>query len=193
METQNEDKREPSEQFDSSNSAVVTSKESQGKDPGQTNRSHEVDRVLAACKEPHDPDLLIALATSVGGLINDEVRKVACRFFAKLRWINVPRLTATKGPILLGYRSEESELTGPARSWRDLPHHKDEDQVELDVNRSFIYYPKSRRTEGLLSSLMLIESRRIGNAAGPAETRAFFRDNRSLKGAPDALLLSRVP
>ena len=30
-----------------------------------------------------------------------------------------------------------------AQSWRDLPPHRDENQVELDVNRSFIYYPKS--------------------------------------------------
>jgi hypothetical protein len=25
--------------------------------------------------------------------------------------------------------------------WRALPKHNDEDQVKLDVNRSFIYYP----------------------------------------------------
>ena len=30
-----------------------------------------------------------------------------------------------------------------AYAWHDLPPHKDENQVELDVNRSFIYYPKS--------------------------------------------------
>lgn len=58
-----------------------------------------------------------------------------------------PETDRYRGPILLGYRSEESELVGSARSWRDLPSHKDEDQVELDVNRSFIYYPKSRRAQ----------------------------------------------
>ncbi len=52
-----------------------------------------------------------------------------------------------QGPLLLGYRSKESEPTGSARSWKGLPNHKDEDQVELDVNRSFIYYPLSRRAE----------------------------------------------
>ena len=30
--------------------------------------------------------------------------------------------------------------------WQDLPPHRDESQVELDVNRSFIYYPKGTRT-----------------------------------------------
>lgn len=26
-------------------------------------------------------------------------------------------------------------------SWKSLQRHRDEDQVELDVNRSFVYYP----------------------------------------------------
>ncbi|KAM0797303.1 TBC1 domain family member 20 [Usnea florida] len=98
--------------------------QSQDRDPGKTYVSHQVNQILAACHKPHDVHLLIKLATSTGGLINDEVRKIA--------W-----------PVLLGYRSEESELTASARSWRELPIHKDEDQVELDVNRSFIYYPKN--------------------------------------------------
>jgi len=25
--------------------------------------------------------------------------------------------------------------------WKDLPEHREEGQVELDVNRSFVYYP----------------------------------------------------
>ena len=27
------------------------------------------------------------------------------------------------------------------RSWEELPRHRDEDQVQLDVNRAFVYYP----------------------------------------------------
>ena len=39
----------------------------------------------------------------------------------------------------------------PSRpSWRDLPTHRDEGQVELDVNRSFIYYPKSTEASYVL-------------------------------------------
>jgi uncharacterized protein (DUF1684 family) len=26
--------------------------------------------------------------------------------------------------------------------WKELPEHREEGQVELDVNRSFVYYPK---------------------------------------------------
>lgn len=37
---------------------------------------------------------------------------------------------------------EKTESTKSA-TWHALPRHKDEDQVRLDVDRSFIYYPKS--------------------------------------------------
>lgn len=84
MESQNEDKRELSEHFDGSTPAVGTSKECQDKDPGEIKLSDEVNSILAACEEPQDLDLLIRLATSTGGLINDEVRKVACKSLAEL-------------------------------------------------------------------------------------------------------------
>ncbi len=32
----------------------------------------------------------------------------------------------------------------PGSSWESLPRHKDEDQVQLDVNRAFIYYPNNQ-------------------------------------------------
>lgn len=102
METLNEDKPELPEQFDSSSaSAVGTSKECQDRDPGETKLSHEVNRILAACREPQDLDLLIRLATSTGGLINDETRKVACKFWGELKCPHVPRLTTTEGLFCL--------------------------------------------------------------------------------------------
>lgn len=97
METQNEDKRELPVQLDSSTSAIGTSEESQDKDSGETDVSHEVKRILAACEEPFDLDLLIRLATSTGGLINDEVRKVACKSLVELKCPYFPRMTATEG------------------------------------------------------------------------------------------------
>ena len=84
MEMQNEDKCELSKAFDSSTSPLGISKDFQDRDHGDTERSHEVDCILAACEDPHDLDLLIRLATSTGGLINDEVRKVACKSFARV-------------------------------------------------------------------------------------------------------------
>jgi len=49
-------------------------------------------------------------------------------------------LTPHTGPILLGSSVTPSKAM---RDWDQLPKHKDEDQVRLDVNRSFIYYPSS--------------------------------------------------
>lgn len=48
------------------------------------------------------------------------------------------------GPILLGIDVKTKIEAGSSQGWRELPRHKDEDQVGLDVHRSFIYYPKSK-------------------------------------------------
>ncbi|KAL8859261.1 MAG: hypothetical protein Q9178_004199 [Gyalolechia marmorata] len=77
------------------------------------------------CGEEPDIGALVQFATSPNGFINDEVRRKA--------W-----------PLLLGYGpSKKTNFTASAR-WQDLPRHKDEDQVRLDVDRSFIYYPKNQ-------------------------------------------------
>ncbi len=50
------------------------------------------------------------------------------------------------GPILLGFNMKTKLEARSSQGWRELPRHKDEDQVRLDVHRSFIYYPKSKHT-----------------------------------------------
>ena len=49
------------------------------------------------------------------------------------------------GPLLLGYASsQDSDFkvdTSDISSWKHLPEHRDEGQVQLDVDRSFIFYP----------------------------------------------------
>lgn len=112
MEAQNEANGELSEGFNSSNFALGTSKESQDRDCGETKQSHEVNRILAACEEPHDLDLLIRLASSTGGLINDEVRKAACRSLTELKCPYFPRLTATEGHCYLA--TEARSPSSPA-------------------------------------------------------------------------------
>ena len=97
MEMQNEDKCELSEGLDSSTSPLGIPKDFQDRDHGDTEQSHEVDCILAACEDPHDLDLLIRLATSTGGLINDEVRKVACKSLPELSRPHFPMLTALEG------------------------------------------------------------------------------------------------
>lgn len=46
------------------------------------------------------------------------------------------------GPILLqSNRGRQHDVLAP---WDELPSHPDEDQIQLDVNRSFVYYPSGQ-------------------------------------------------
>lgn len=121
--------------------------------------------ILQACKN-HDIQALKELAITQGGFLSDSNRSQACEYsFA----CNKARTSANlcQGPILLGLGNPSdssiihnaSEKKGPPakvdideaqprpQPWQDLPHHKDEDQVRLDVNRSFVYYPKGKFSE----------------------------------------------
>ncbi|KAK1779118.1 rab-GTPase-TBC domain-containing protein [Copromyces sp. CBS 386.78] len=99
--------------------------------------------ILKACKQ-RDLTKLRALSESQGGFLNDEIRQQA--------W-----------PILLGIPPKYDEDDD---SWKDLPRHRDEDQVQLDVDRAFCYYPEHEsETErdlqkSQLSSLILSVLRR---------------------------------
>ncbi|SPO05812.1 related to GTPase-activating protein gyp10 [Cephalotrichum gorgonifer] len=82
-----------------------------------------------ACAQFDVPSLK-ALAQSEGGFLTDDLRRQA--------W-----------PILLGHttRADDASDSDPSHRsdletpWQELPRHGDEDQVQLDVNRAFIYYP----------------------------------------------------
>ena len=100
----------------------------------------KVNDILAACADPVDWDALTSLATSTGGFLDDEVRQVACRW---TRYVSMTAFDPISGPRLLGYRAQSLTLPDRDGAWHRLPPHKDEGQVELDVNRSFVYYPKS--------------------------------------------------
>ncbi|KAF1924959.1 uncharacterized protein M421DRAFT_8399 [Didymella exigua CBS 183.55] len=74
--------------------------------------------VVTAC-EKGDLPTLVHLATSTHGLVSDRLRRTA--------W-----------PILLACKATDEDKV----SWKDLPAHREEGQVGLDVNRAFVYYPK---------------------------------------------------
>ncbi|KAF9885803.1 hypothetical protein FE257_012385 [Aspergillus nanangensis] len=80
-------------------------------------RAEKETAIRRAC-DLRDFDALVSYATSEGGLLRDDIRQLA--------W-----------PILLQCDREPEGL----ETWNDLPPHADEDQVQLDVNRSFVYYP----------------------------------------------------
>lgn len=91
-------------------------------------RDVKAGRVKAACNS-RDVLQLIELATEEHGLVNDDLRKVA--------W-----------PLLLGCKQSAAPRD---TQWEKLPKHRDEDQVQLDVNRSFVYYPHGIRSSRSLT------------------------------------------
>ncbi|TVY80579.1 GTPase-activating protein gyp10 [Lachnellula suecica] len=98
----------------------------------QQKHNSKATKILEACKW-NDIEALRTLATSEGGLVSDDFRRQA--------W-----------PLLLGFSSRDGDVKPEDKdfdSWKKLPKHRDEDQVQLDVNRSFIYYPNDQSTKEL--------------------------------------------
>ncbi|ROW15249.1 hypothetical protein VPNG_02950 [Cytospora leucostoma] len=128
--------------------------------------SAKVDKILDACRR-RDIEDLQSLAESPGGFVTDVVRQQA--------W-----------PVLLGvpvrFRSDDGDENpsdgadddtvrlaaseSDYGSWKALPPHNEEGQVELDVARAFVYYPdyqsdeESSRQKDELSTLILSVLRR---------------------------------
>lgn len=92
-------------------------------DPLLDVQARKVASILDSCNSG-DLETLVGLATSEHGLVEDDVRKIA--------W-----------PVLLGCGKNNVDSLDTHEDWREMSRHRDEDQVKLDVNRSFIYYPES--------------------------------------------------
>ncbi|RPA87094.1 hypothetical protein BJ508DRAFT_95958 [Ascobolus immersus RN42] len=106
----------------------------------------ELRQKTAAIKEAidkKDVEALRELATSRDGLLSDDLRRDA--------W-----------PILLGYDKDAFLLARKEQGedyWKTLPVHRDEEQVKLDVERAFVYYPKNlspMATKSLKSQLQTL-------------------------------------
>lgn len=97
------------------------------------------DAIRQACLD-RDIDRLIRLTETSGGLLDDSLRQAACKHCMPLV-ISSSTNADEKGPILLGCEQPLSTADTSDTSWKALPRHRDEDQVQLDVNRAFVYYP----------------------------------------------------
>ncbi|KAL2799349.1 putative GTPase activator protein [Aspergillus keveii] len=92
----------------------------------QSARNDEKTNAIRLACDTRDIDALITLATSEGGFLQDDLRQLA--------W-----------PILLQF---DKHAQRDALSSEDgMPPHGDEEQVQLDVNRSFVYYPNCSEQE----------------------------------------------
>ncbi|KAF1811559.1 hypothetical protein P152DRAFT_459507 [Eremomyces bilateralis CBS 781.70] len=87
-------------------------------------REQKASLIHEACQNA-DFDAVARLAISPGGLLEDSLRRKA--------W-----------PILLGCTraaDDPEPSPGDETAWKEWPEHRDEHQVQLDVDRSFVYYP----------------------------------------------------
>ena len=107
-------------------------------------------KVIRACDDGADRGELIALSTAALGLGSDEVRRRACRSHDSKHkiFVSINVDVWSEGPIILGIPSIAERVDDDDDSWRALPPHRDEDQVRLDVHRSFIYYPTGKDNLG---------------------------------------------
>ncbi|KAI0132774.1 GTPase-activating protein gyp10 [Xylariales sp. AK1849] len=104
--------------------------------------------ILDACNR-RDIDDLKDLAVSRGGFISDAIRRQAwpillgitpCTGSTKRGQESTSKLEPRE-PVHKDPASKDVDADAYSTSWRELPRHRDEDQVRLDVDRSFIYYP----------------------------------------------------
>ncbi|ETS82537.1 hypothetical protein PFICI_04413 [Pestalotiopsis fici W106-1] len=105
--------------------------------------------ILDACSRD-DIEHLKELAVSKGGFLSDAIR---FRAWAVLLGIRPSHAVALENDT--SSPKPHSEINGSVddtskeadainRPWTTLPRHRDEDQVRLDVDRSFIYYPNDQ-------------------------------------------------
>ncbi|KAL4975090.1 rab-GTPase-TBC domain-containing protein [Aspergillus desertorum] len=98
---------------------VVTDESAHSPNDELARINEKAEAIRTACNL-RDIDALVSHATSEGGFLRDELRQLV--------W-----------PILLQSDKDTQIKLSPGSG---LPPHRDEEQVQLDVNRSFVYYPE---------------------------------------------------
>ncbi|CAG7977457.1 unnamed protein product [Penicillium nalgiovense] len=128
MEDTGKEKNHPSsEDISASDEFSKNSKMYEGSNKmARTKKARAIRKACAA----RDVEALAAHATSEGGLLEDGLRQIA--------W-----------PIFLGCDNQILQYNASVPPSTELSRHADEEQVELDVNRSFVYYPKAPKEEML--------------------------------------------
>ncbi|KAK4666901.1 GTPase-activating protein gyp8 [Podospora pseudopauciseta] len=112
-------------------------------DPKDEAAEQKKKEILKACKT-RDFAALRTLAASPGGFLTDTIRQQAWPLL-----LGIPSLSDTK---------PEEEEEEEKEDWKSLPPHKDESQVQLDVNRAFVYYPNDQNDTQLSHSKTLLST-----------------------------------
>lgn len=121
--------------------------------PAVSSRPPTKVHAIQAAAAARDITALVDQATSPAGFIDDQSRRLACTSSTDLFVTIFLELVLTVlGPILLGCDEQSlltwetlpspGETTHASEEGENLPAHGDEHQAGLDVDRSFVYYPK---------------------------------------------------
>ncbi|KAL1899095.1 GTPase-activating protein gyp8 [Sporothrix stenoceras] len=101
------------------------------------------------------------LAGSEGGFLTDELRQIAWPVLLGIPLDSDGYVDIEAAAAATGISKEQD-----SNSWESLPPHRDEEQVQLDVNRAFVYYPthsndaEEARQKQALSALIVEVLRR---------------------------------
>ncbi|CAH0001264.1 unnamed protein product [Clonostachys byssicola] len=110
---------------------------------------------------------LRSFAESKGGLLTDELRRQAWPILLGAVKSQTPKNEKNTDSSSRNDLDHLCYSNNSKTSWEDLPPHKDEAQVQLDVERSFVYYPRNKSDAELqqrkneLSSLITEVLRRL--------------------------------
>lgn len=97
--------------------------------------------------------------------------------------LHPPRKLTSLGPLLLGYTAAQTtaEIAMEEKNnWQALSKHQDEDQVRLDVDRSFIYYPNSTSSIAPLLNHISHLQRRINSIMPDQSSQELERKKKEL-------------
>ncbi|KAK8079607.1 GTPase-activating protein gyp10 [Apiospora hydei] len=125
-------------------SASTLPSQSNSEDPRREERAAKAQAILEACKGG-DIQTLADLAVTDGGFLSDDLRRHAWPILLGSSSSSGPT-QHNETPTTRKESSSENEKEAGDQAWQELPRHRDEDQVSLDVNRSFIYYPDPNDT-----------------------------------------------
>ncbi|KAK8051047.1 GTPase-activating protein gyp10 [Apiospora rasikravindrae] len=133
-------------------SASTAPSQSNSEDPRREERAAKAQAISEACKGG-DIQTLGALAVTEGGFLSDDLRRHAWPILLGSSSSSDPAQHNGTIPAMQSASSSENEKSeksekgdGSDQAWQELPRHRDEDQVRLDVDRSFIYYPDPNDT-----------------------------------------------
>ncbi|EPE03429.1 gtpase-activating protein gyp10 [Ophiostoma piceae UAMH 11346] len=90
-------------------------------------------QIRDACRAA-DFGRLQKLAVLPGGFISNELRQIA--------WPLLLGIPVDGDHVDPAVAAASAGVTSTSRDWTQLPAHHDEEQVQLDVNRAFVYYPR---------------------------------------------------